>query len=103
MLREHGEASKSPAADEPGLHEVSERGIGQQEARDDRPIEGGERRKAQSRPERRIGQDARDQADYNRGRVSALLARLWIKGILAVRMMWMMRVCVSSDSTNQPV
>ena len=31
------------------------------------------------------------------------LARLSKNGILAVRMMWMMSVCVSRDSTNQPV
>ena len=36
-------------------------------------------------------------------RMSGQLARLWMKGILFVRMTWMMRVCVSNDSTNQPV
>jgi hypothetical protein len=35
--------------------------------------------------------------------VSARLAWLWIKGILLVRMTWMMSVCVINDSTNQPV
>ncbi len=35
--------------------------------------------------------------------IRAPLARLWMKGICAVRMMWMISVCVSSDSTNQPV
>jgi hypothetical protein len=35
--------------------------------------------------------------------ISAGLARLCRKGIFAVRMMWMMSVCVSRDSTNQPV
>jgi hypothetical protein len=35
--------------------------------------------------------------------VSAQLARLCKKGILFVRMMWMMSVCVINDSTNQPV
>ena len=35
--------------------------------------------------------------------VSGLLARLCKKGILFVRMTWMMSVCVISDSTNQPV
>jgi len=34
---------------------------------------------------------------------SAALARLWKKGTLAVRIMWMISVWVSSDSTNQPV
>ena len=36
-------------------------------------------------------------------RVRDKLARLCRKGILFVRMMWMMIVCVISDSTNQPV
>ena len=35
--------------------------------------------------------------------VSAQLARLCIKGILLVRMTWMISVCVINDSTNQPV
>ncbi len=35
--------------------------------------------------------------------MSAVLARLWKNGILAVRIMWMIKVCVSRDSTNQPV
>ncbi len=35
--------------------------------------------------------------------ISGVLAWLWRKGILAVRMMWMISVWVSSDSTNQPV
>ena len=35
--------------------------------------------------------------------VSGQLARLCMKGILFVRMTWMMSVCVISDSTNQPV
>ena len=35
--------------------------------------------------------------------VSAQLARLCRKGILFVRMTWMMSVCVIKDSTNQPV
>ena len=30
-------------------------------------------------------------------------ARLWMNGIRRVRMMWTIRVWVSSDSTNQPV
>ena len=29
-------------------------------------------------------------------------ARLWMKGILGVRSMWMTNVCVHIDSTNQP-
>ena len=35
--------------------------------------------------------------------ISGQLARLWRNGIRLVRMMWMISVCVSSDSTNQPV
>jgi hypothetical protein len=35
--------------------------------------------------------------------VSVQLARLCRKGILWVRMMWMMSVCIISDSTNQTV
>src|ERR1700730_19102144 len=35
--------------------------------------------------------------------VSAQLARLCRKGILFVRITWMMSVCVINDSTNQPV
>ena len=35
--------------------------------------------------------------------VSGQLGRLCRKGILLVRMTWMIRVCVSSDSTNHPV
>jgi hypothetical protein len=35
--------------------------------------------------------------------ISAGLARLSINGIFAVRMMWMIRVCVRRDSTNHPV
>ena len=35
--------------------------------------------------------------------ISGQLARLCKKGIRFVRMTWMMSVCVSSDSTNQPV
>ena len=35
--------------------------------------------------------------------VSGQLAQLCRKGILLVRMTWMMSVCVRSDSTNQPV
>ena len=35
--------------------------------------------------------------------ISAPLARLCMKGILLVRMTWIMRVCVINDSTNQPV
>ncbi len=35
--------------------------------------------------------------------ISAVLARLSRNGIFAVRMIWMMSVWVSSDSTNQPV
>ena len=35
--------------------------------------------------------------------VNGQLARLWMNGIRLVRMTWMMSVCVSSDSTNQPV
>jgi len=31
------------------------------------------------------------------------LARLWMKGMRSVRMMCTIRVCVSRDSTNQPV
>ena len=34
---------------------------------------------------------------------SGQLARLWMKGILFVRITWIIRVCVSNDSTNQPV
>ena len=34
---------------------------------------------------------------------SGQLARLWKNGILLVRMMWMMSVCVMIDSTNHPV
>jgi hypothetical protein len=36
-------------------------------------------------------------------RFNVQLARLCRKGILFVRITWMMSVCVSSDSTNQPV
>ena len=35
--------------------------------------------------------------------ISGQLARLWRNGIRFVRMTWMISVCVSSDSTNQPV
>ena len=35
--------------------------------------------------------------------ISGQLARLCRKGIRLVRMTWMISVCVSSDSTNQPV
>ncbi len=35
--------------------------------------------------------------------ISGQLARLCKKGMRFVRMMWMIKVCVSSDSTNQPV
>jgi hypothetical protein len=35
--------------------------------------------------------------------VSGQLARLCRKGILLVRMTWMMSVCVINDSANQPV
>ena len=35
--------------------------------------------------------------------VNGQLARLWKNGIRLVRMMWMISVCVISDSTNQPV
>ena len=35
--------------------------------------------------------------------ISGQLARLCRKGILFVRMTWMMSVCVINDSTNQPV
>lgn len=35
--------------------------------------------------------------------MSGQLARLWMKGILFVRITWIIRVCVSNDSTNQPV
>ena len=35
--------------------------------------------------------------------ITGQLARLWMKGMRLVRMMWMISVCVSSDSTNQPV
>src|ERR1039458_2858624 len=36
-------------------------------------------------------------------RMSGQLARLWMNGILLVRMTWMINVWVKSDSTNQPV
>src|SRR5450756_658150 len=36
-------------------------------------------------------------------RMSGQLARLWMNGILLVRMTWMISVWVKSDSTNQPV
>src|SRR5450756_962607 len=36
-------------------------------------------------------------------RISGQLARLWMNGILLVRMIWMINVWVKSDSTNQPV
>src|SRR5450759_2513065 len=36
-------------------------------------------------------------------RMSGQLARLWMNGILFVRITWMMSVWVKSDSTNQPV
>jgi hypothetical protein len=35
--------------------------------------------------------------------INAGLALLSMKGILAVRIIWIISVCVSSDSTNQPV
>src|ERR1039457_3281217 len=35
--------------------------------------------------------------------MSGQLARLWMNGILLVRIIWMIRVWVNSDSTNQPV
>ena len=35
--------------------------------------------------------------------ISGQLAQLCRNGIRLVRMMWMISVCVSSDSTNQPV
>jgi len=35
--------------------------------------------------------------------MSAVLARLWNNGIVAVRIIWMIKVWVSRDSTNQPV
>ena len=35
--------------------------------------------------------------------VSAVLARVCKNGIRSVRITWMMNVCVTSDSTNQPV
>ena len=35
--------------------------------------------------------------------INGQLARLWRNGIRLVRMMWIMSVCVSRDSTNQPV
>ena len=35
--------------------------------------------------------------------MSGQLARLCRNGMWLVRMMWMISVCVSSDSTNQPV
>ena len=35
--------------------------------------------------------------------ISGQLARLWMNGILLVRMTWMINVWVNSDSTNQPV
>jgi len=36
-------------------------------------------------------------------RASCHEARLWMKGIFWVRIMWMTSVCDQSDSTNQPV
>src|SRR5450759_2470606 len=36
-------------------------------------------------------------------RMSGQLARLWMNGILLVRMIWIIKVWVKSDSTNQPV
>ena len=35
--------------------------------------------------------------------ISGQLARLWMNGILLVRITWMISVCVISDSTNHPV
>ena len=35
--------------------------------------------------------------------IRGVLARLWMKGIFAVRMIWMINVCVKSDTTNQPI
>ncbi len=35
--------------------------------------------------------------------ISGQLARLWMNGILLVRMTWIISVWVKSDSTNQPV
>ena len=35
--------------------------------------------------------------------ISGRLARLWMNGILCVRITWMISVWVKSDSTNQPV
>jgi hypothetical protein len=35
--------------------------------------------------------------------ISGQLAQLCRKGIRLVRMTWIIRVCVQSDSTNQPV
>ncbi len=35
--------------------------------------------------------------------INGQLAWLWIKGMRLVRIMWMISVCVNSDSTNQPV
>ena len=36
-------------------------------------------------------------------RIKGQLARLWMNGILFVRMMWMISVCVTIDSTNHAV
>ncbi len=35
--------------------------------------------------------------------IKALIARLWMNGILLVRMTWIINVCVNKLSTDQPV
>ena len=82
---------------------MGQNGIAHQHGCDQWPIEPRKRDEA----ERATGpcERKRDSDDANDDVVviNAGLALLSIKGILAVRMIWIMSVCVRSDSVNHPV
>ena len=82
---------------------MGQRGVPHQKACNDGPVKRRQWRKPQRLPRAVKGRAIAIRQMMTDVAMRAALARLCRKGIFAVRMMWMMSVCVSSDSTNQPV
>ena len=92
------------SAEEEDLDTLSESHVAEERQRQQRPVPpGGSATNPKRSGKGRDGHQAPTAMITARSTISGQLARLCRNGILLVRMMWMISVWVSSDSTNQPV
>src|SRR5437762_10722661 len=96
-------ASKAPPAHEPTLDEMGQHAIAEDDRKDSRPITSRQRHEAERRPQRGIGKECAGAGHEDRRQDQRIARAALENGIFAVRMIWMISVCVSSDSTNNTV